>query len=1171
MRRSLRFAVLVFVVLLTRSALANNPDFPHGLVSVQSVYPTEASVMQQIKLQAQALVGGMVSGGAFQTNFAGDDISDDQWGAVALLAYWWYFNGQNAETAIPGLLNSTPSMPCMTGSAGAAQQGLSFAIANRDFIADPVPPDNENVSQYLLIRNSGQHYAKNHLDDTEIDANYEETALTLVYKAMILQYGQGLFCPNDLATVKTQAYSHWTWFTTVSAYNPELTANQVMIGIVGGYWLGKIYNDQSLMTQAVNYYNVGVAGTNNTQGYRNTDRITTSQGYSYFTEHRLLINGVVQLEGFDTHYSGLQLSDMAEMVYLMGGPSVAGNIYTDALAETVYSSDRLSEAGSMHGGTRHNEVGSTTSDISPGAGYNYFGSILQADLGRVTVTNASSTGSGHVQTWGHPASEIIFLDQTFPTTGWVTNPLPANDLASMRSNNVSIFFDELNQPQEISVAGTVLTDALHNAAKAQGLDIRNSSNVRSAPATMSPPTFDQTQNYTLHTTTGSVNNADLSAGVRHYFVTDGTVLYIVTLVQVNAPCSSTQPCMLDQLGNLLGVPNISSVNRIVNVNDATTLNSVLDFSQDSGSYTSTALQTGDVRMDAWPQIVAENVAPNGTTNTWMTVSTNETNPFPTWNQTLEQLGNASTQDGANLSRIYYYPNSNTPCLTTTDDIRVGIQPTTSATAYVAGDLMASVVRIAPTANTTHMTVTPVTVNGSSFKISQITVSDPGMSFQLSWNNVSFTDLRSGQVINSPERLNQSITAAIPSHTYGDAPFTLAGAATSGLPVTFSLVSGPASLSGSTLTLTGAGTVVVQTNQAGNNSYQAVSTPVSFNVAGAPLALTAANASIVYGSSLPTFTGTINGVLNNDPVTETFSANTPTTTPVPAGSYTITPSTTGSAAGNYTATVHTGTLTVGMATPTLSLTSSNPNSNAGASIILTAHLQLPSGVATGTVNFMDGNTLLGSSTAFVGNVTFTTSALAAGSHSLTAVYSGDTDLNTVTSASITQAVTAPVFQFSATTAAALTLSLGQSGTVSFSLPSAGSYAHTVTFSSSGLPADVTAQFAPPSLTFTGANDTKTMAVTFTRSATASLLPYFGLRAGGILSAWILMPLLLRRRKTWPALLSALLLWSAVTACITISGCGGGTTPPASSPTVHTVQITAADGTTTLSTPITLTLP
>ena len=62
-------------------------------------------------------------------------------------------------------------------------------------------------------------------------------------------------------------------------------------------------------------------------------------------------------------------------------------------------------------------------------------------------------------------------------------------------------------------------------------------------------------------------------------------------------------------------------------------------------------------------------------------------------------------------------------------------------------------------------------------------------------------------------------------TYGSAgPYTLNATASSGLPVTYA-VTGPAILSGSTLTITGAGTVTVTASQAGNTNY-APATPVS---------------------------------------------------------------------------------------------------------------------------------------------------------------------------------------------------------------------------------------------------------------------------------------------------------------------------------------------------------
>jgi len=57
-------------------------------------------------------------------------------------------------------------------------------------------------------------------------------------------------------------------------------------------------------------------------------------------------------------------------------------------------------------------------------------------------------------------------------------------------------------------------------------------------------------------------------------------------------------------------------------------------------------------------------------------------------------------------------------------------------------------------------------------------------------------------------------------TFGVAPLSLSATATSGLPVTFSLMSGAAVLSSNTLTIGGAGAVVIAANQPGNGNYAA---------------------------------------------------------------------------------------------------------------------------------------------------------------------------------------------------------------------------------------------------------------------------------------------------------------------------------------------------------------
>jgi parallel beta-helix repeat protein len=71
---------------------------------------------------------------------------------------------------------------------------------------------------------------------------------------------------------------------------------------------------------------------------------------------------------------------------------------------------------------------------------------------------------------------------------------------------------------------------------------------------------------------------------------------------------------------------------------------------------------------------------------------------------------------------------------------------------------------------------------------------------------------------------------IASKTYGDDPFTVPVWSSSGLPVSLSVVSGPAKISKNTITLTGAGTVVLEASQDGNGYYNDADVVTqSFNV------------------------------------------------------------------------------------------------------------------------------------------------------------------------------------------------------------------------------------------------------------------------------------------------------------------------------------------------------
>jgi len=104
-----------------------------------------------------------------------------------------------------------------------------------------------------------------------------------------------------------------------------------------------------------------------------------------------------------------------------------------------------------------------------------------------------------------------------------------------------------------------------------------------------------------------------------------------------------------------------------------------------------------------------------------------------------------------------------------------------------------------------------------------------------------------------------------------------------------------------------------------------------------------------------------------------------------------------------------TQTVSQDSTTTTLSSSAPSVTSGQSLVLTATVTGSNGgTATGTITFMDGTTVLGTATLSATSsgvqATFTTSTLAAGAHTITAVYSGDSTFAGSTSDILNQIVT-----------------------------------------------------------------------------------------------------------------------------------------------------------------------
>jgi len=109
---------------------------------------------------------------------------------------------------------------------------------------------------------------------------------------------------------------------------------------------------------------------------------------------------------------------------------------------------------------------------------------------------------------------------------------------------------------------------------------------------------------------------------------------------------------------------------------------------------------------------------------------------------------------------------------------------------------------------------------------------------------------------------QTITfGGLSGRTYGAVPFSVSATASSGLPVTISVATGPATASGSMITITGAGIVTVTAAQAGNASYNAAPSVSQ------PFMVAKGTASVALGGLNQTFCG---------------DAMAPTVTTVPAG-------------------------------------------------------------------------------------------------------------------------------------------------------------------------------------------------------------------------------------------------------------------------------------------------
>jgi len=361
---------------------------------------------------------------------------------------------------------------------------------------------------------------------------------------------------------------------------------------------------------------------------------------------------------------------------------------------------------------------------------------------------------------------------------------------------------------------------------------------------------------------------------------------------------------------------------------------------------------------------------------------------------------------------------------------------------------------------------------------------------------------------------------------------------------------------------GSHTLTATFTPADSNNYTSATASTTLTVNQATLTVTATNASRVYGTPNPSFTGSVSGAQNGD----TFTASYATTAGLSssAGTYVITPSVTGPNLASYAVSLVNGTLTVTPVTSLITLTPSSTSLNPNATLTLTAQVaSTTTGAPTGSVSFYDGATLLGT-TALSGNTaSYSTGALSAGvSHNLTATYSGDVNFTpSSTGTSVTVLVAPLEFTASTPTVQSQTVIPGHAASYTFNIaPLYSSFPATVNFSVTGLPPGATASFSPATIAANSGATNVTLTIQ-TAAATAS-----NQRSGSPYAlAVLLLPLagmsrIRRFSGRWQRLVCLLLIaFASCAGTLMLSGCGSSPNGfLAQGPKDYTVTVTASSG-------------
>jgi len=356
--------------------------------------------------------------------------------------------------------------------------------------------------------------------------------------------------------------------------------------------------------------------------------------------------------------------------------------------------------------------------------------------------------------------------------------------------------------------------------------------------------------------------------------------------------------------------------------------------------------------------------------------------------------------------------------------------------------------------------------------------------------------------------------------------------------------------------------------AADANYKIGYTAGSVTVTDATLIIAANNATKIYGTANPTFNGLVTGQLNSDTFTESFSTGAIVSSPV--GSYTIVPSVTGTDLADYTQSIVNGELTVTQAASITTIGLSSATITPGQNETITANVaSSTTGTPTGSVNIFDGTTLLATVPLSGGTASYTTASLAPGvTHSISAVYSGDTNFTGSNSSTTASVTVAPLdFTMTITGPSSATVIPGQSISYQVTVtPLYGSYAGTVNFAIAGLPPGASVTFSPSSIAANGGPQTITVTITSAPATAANHAPSLPSptpspthRSATLALAFLLifgLGAMRRRGRGLRRLVCIVLLLAGGTAATLATGCGGGFFAQAQQN--YTVTITATAG-------------